>query len=117
MVGVGPMDKKGQALVEFILIMPVFLFILLALIDFGNIYHQKYKLENDLDFITNLYHDKQMEEIDAYAQKNEIDISYQTDDEFIKIELSKKVNIVTPGLNLILQDPYYITVDRYVYEK
>ena len=32
------MNNKGQALIEFVLILPVFLFILFAVIDFGMIY-------------------------------------------------------------------------------
>ena len=44
-------DSKGQALVEFILIMPVLVFILLAMIDIGNIVVQKYELENELDTV------------------------------------------------------------------
>ena len=33
----GKMNKKGQALVEFIIILPVFIFMLLAMIDIGKI--------------------------------------------------------------------------------
>ena len=36
------MNKKGQALVEFILILPVLLLILMAMIDIGNIFLKKY---------------------------------------------------------------------------
>ena len=42
------MNKKGQALVEFILILPVLLLILMAMIDIGNIFLKKYELENSL---------------------------------------------------------------------
>ena len=41
------MNKKGQALVEFVLILPVFLIILLVIVDFGNLLYSKNKLEND----------------------------------------------------------------------
>ena len=40
------MNKKGQALVEFILILPVFLLILFAIVDFGNLLVSKNQLEN-----------------------------------------------------------------------
>lgn len=111
------MNEKGQALVEFIMIMPVFLFLLVALIDFGNIFHQKYKLENDLDIVVDLYNEQKYEEINSYITKNKLNVSYAPEDEYTKIELTKRVNIMTPGLNLIFKDPYYITTERYVYEK
>ena len=34
--------NKGQALVEFIIIIPVLLLLLMGMIDFGNIIHKKY---------------------------------------------------------------------------
>ena len=59
------MKNRGQALVEFILIVPIFLLILLAIIDFGNIFKTKYDLQNDLDLIAELYKD---EKIDDYEE-------------------------------------------------
>ena len=41
------MNRKGQALVEFVLILPVFIFLLFAVYDFGMIFNTKNKLEND----------------------------------------------------------------------
>ena len=41
------MNNKGQALVEFVLLLPVFLIILLVVVDFGNLLYSKNKLEND----------------------------------------------------------------------
>ena len=40
-------NNKGQALVEFVLILPVLLLILLVVVDFGNLLYSKNKLEND----------------------------------------------------------------------
>ena len=48
-------DNKGQALVEFVLIVPILIFILLALIDIGNVIINKYKLEDNLSTIVELY--------------------------------------------------------------
>ena len=41
------MNRKGQALVEFVLILPVFILILFAIVDFGTILSKKNELEND----------------------------------------------------------------------
>ena len=40
------MNRKGQALVEFVLILPVFLMILFTIVDFGNLLHSKTELQN-----------------------------------------------------------------------
>ena len=40
------MNNKGQALVEFILILPIFLFLIFAVVDFGLIFSTKSTLEN-----------------------------------------------------------------------
>ena len=46
------MNKKGQALIEFILILPIILLILVYLIDIGHIFMQKYDLNNSLETVS-----------------------------------------------------------------
>ena len=43
------LNKKGQALIEFIIILPIFLILVMGIFDFGNIMYQRYKLENSFD--------------------------------------------------------------------
>ena len=50
------MKNKGQALVEFIIIMPVIIFILMAVVDFSNIGITKSKLENMTNDIGSMFH-------------------------------------------------------------
>ena len=40
------MNRKGQALVEFVLILPIFIMILFSIVDFGMIFNKKNELEN-----------------------------------------------------------------------
>ena len=54
-------NNKGQALVEFVIIMPIFIFIVLAMFDLGNIIIKKYELENNLDTIVNMYEENKNE--------------------------------------------------------
>ena len=54
------MNKKGQALVEFILILPVLILILFVIIDFGNIFYSKYELQNQSADIVNLLFNKKI---------------------------------------------------------
>ena len=41
------MNRRGQALVEFVLILPVFLLILFTIVDFGNFLSTKNQLETE----------------------------------------------------------------------
>ena len=109
--------NKGQALVEFIIIIPVLLLLLMGMIDFGNIIHKKYALEGTLDKVVDLYHNEKTIELEQYLMQENIKIEYQYDDVFTKIKLTKDVDIITPGLNVILKEPYEIVVERVIYEE
>ncbi|MFA5603397.1 MAG: TadE family protein [Bacilli bacterium] len=110
------MDNKGQALVEFVMILPIFLFIALGMIDFGNILYQKYQLESHLDNVVDLYQENKQSDINTYVLNHQLEFTNRLDGEFKHLIVSKKINITTPGLNLILKNPYYVKVERYIYE-
>lgn len=97
---------SGQALVEFVLILPIFLFILFGTIDFGKIIYEKYKLLNDLEIIKELYQQNNEIEMNQYLKKNHLNISYQQEDSYLTITIQKNISIITPGLNQILKSPY-----------
>ena len=107
--------NKGQALVEFIIILPILLLILLGMIDFGNIIYKRYKLESNLDVVVDLYEDNRSAELERYLLEEEIDVDYKIEGKIIKITLYKDVDIITPGLSLVLDNPYTISVERAVY--
>lgn len=109
------MNKKGQALVEFVLILPVFVVFLLGIIDFGNVLYKKYHLENELDYVVELYKQNKMSDINNYINLNKLDFEYEVNGDMTTIKLSKKVDIVTPGASLIFDSPYTILVDRVIY--
>ncbi|MEG0025985.1 MAG: TadE/TadG family type IV pilus assembly protein [Bacilli bacterium] len=111
------MRNKGQALVEFIIILPVLILILMTIVDLGNIIYKKYQLENDVDYISDLYQEKQQEAIDNYTLKNNLIINYEKSFNQLTIHLSKKVTINTPGLNKVLPKPYILKVKRVMYDE
>lgn len=111
------MNQKGQALVEFIFVLPILILIVMAITDMGNILYKKYQLENDVDYIADLYKQKKQTEIDNYAKENKIIVNYNKNVNQITINLNKKVSIVTPGLKNILKDSYYIHVKRVMYDE
>ena len=107
------MNKKGQALIEFVLILPIFLFILFAVIDFGIIFSSKSNLENDSADIINLFKNgTSIEEIKEMYSDNSINVL--VDGDYYKFTISTSINLITPGLNKVLGDPYLISVERVI---
>lgn len=120
-IGVTRMKKKdkGQALVEFVLVLPVFMMLILAIIDFGRIIYIKNNLENKTDdALTYLRDNRPYEEVKAIINKDvteEINISLTYgQDNYLTIQLSEEIAIFTPGLNYILSNPYEVSVERIV---
>ena len=108
------MNRKGQALIEFVLILPVFLFILFVMVDFGNILSNKNKLEYVSSDIVDMY--KGGDNVNVIRNNySDIDIDINDyKDKYTKIIIKKKVNIITPGLNRIIGSSYVIEVVRVV---
>ena len=109
----GNMNNKGQALIEFVLILPVFIFILFAVVDFGIIFNSKSNLENDCSSIVELFKNgTSIEEIKRIYDDNIVNIS--NDGSYYKLSVSTSIDLITPGLNRVLGDPYLISVERII---
>ena len=107
------MNRKGQALVEFVLILPVFILMLFAVVDFGFIVSKKNELENiSVDVISMIRSGKSIDEINKFYPN--LSINKVDRDDNIDIKLSENVDIMTPGLNLILGDPYKVEIERII---
>ena len=72
------MNKKGQALVEFILILPVLLLIAMAMIDIGNIFLKKFDLNNDLETVTELYKNNDTKQLGVYLANENLTLEDET---------------------------------------
>ena len=107
------MNKKGQALVEYIIILPIFLVLVLGVIDLGNILYQKTMLEGKMNDVISMYEkgNSSLEILEDMDLKNTtLDIT--EDDRTIRIHLKKEIDLITPGLNLVLDNPYQLDVSR-----
>ena len=62
-------NNKGQALVEFIIVLPILLLLIMAIIDLGNIFIKKYSIENDLDVVYDMYKVKDNNGINNYVKE------------------------------------------------
>ena len=108
-------NNRGQALVEFVIILPVLLLLIFALIDFGRIIVCRNHLEGVMSEISNLTE----EEIPTYLNKDkDYKITYSVKvDDYRNITLSTKLDLITPGLKSVLSNPYTVKVERsIVYE-
>lgn len=113
------MNKKGQALVEFIIILPILIFILLAIIDYGTISFNKSKIENILVDVGKMYTNHESdEEINNFIKNNDSTLNMKVtyEDKYINIKLYKKYDYITPGLNKIFKNNE-INVERKLYNE
>jgi len=108
------LKNKGQALVEFVLILPVLLLLLFAFFDVSRIFIGKNHLENVMNEVSKLViANKTEEEISDYLKKDDYQISISmSKNKYINIKLKTSLDLITPGLKQILNDPYIIEVER-----
>ena len=109
------MSKKGQALVEFVLVFPIFLIIICTIIELGSINYQKLKLEDDLETIVSMY--LKDEDTTNYAKEKSIKMNVDSENDKVKIELAKNVKIVTPVLKSIYSGNYELKTERVFYDE
>lgn len=110
-------NKRGQALIEFVLVLPVLLLIVFAFLDLGRIILCKNHLESMMSDVVSLY--KNEGNISDYVNKdNEYKITYNVEkSKYAKITLETKIELITPGLNKVLNNPYRVLVERSVIDE
>ena len=107
------MNRKGQALVEFVLILPVFLVILFAIVDFGMILSKKNELENiSVDVVSMIKNKDNLTGINNIY--TDITIEIEEEGEYIRVTIYDEIDIMTPGLNRVLGDPHGVRVERVI---
>lgn len=114
------MNKKGQALVEFIIIIPILIVILIGLSDYIMIFNTKNNLEKNIDEVVKIYNKYQNEEeIVNYLNKANSSVTYQKikNGKYTKIELQKEYKFITPGLDKIISSPFIIKTERVILDE
>lgn len=116
------MQKKhaGQALVEFVILLPIFIFMLFAIIDIGKILYFKNNLESRMDDVITEYASLKNETLlqkKLEQQEDTIQVEMTHEDDYLVFELKKPLAIITPGLNLIFGNPYSVSVKRVIYDE
>ena len=111
------MNKKGQALVEFILVLPILLLIVISMIDIGNIFLKKFDLNNDLETVATLYENGDMTNLNNYLEEENINLSENSKDDMITLTLSQKVSISTPVIKQVLGNEYEIKTSKTIFKQ
>ena len=100
------MNKKGQALIEFIIILPIFIILMLAVFDYVRIYSEKSNLESVIEDVI----------LSNELNDDNITILKETDDEKTKYTLNKSIDIYSPVISVIIGNKYVVSVSRVIYE-
>lgn len=109
------MNNKGQALIEFVLILPVFIFLLFAVYDFGMMFTTKNTLESYTSDIIDLYKEgKDITELRTMYKDLEITINNEDDSDYVEVTVKDSLKLITPGFNRIFGNPYKVKVERYI---
>lgn len=111
--------KKGQALIEFIIILPILLLLMFGVSDYVRIALLKSDITSLLTDTKELYKEgKTIKEIEEFINEN-IDASLEitnTNNEYITLTIAKEIEFFTPGLGKILGSPYVVSASRSFYE-
>ena len=110
------MNKKGQALVEFVLLIPIILMVLFVVIDFASIFYDRNHLEGILNDVV-LMAQENVSEIEIKKAINDPSITYslEKNGQFAVVKLKKEVNMITPFSNVFFESPYVIKTERTIF--
>ena len=104
--------NKGQALVEFVIIVPIIIMFIFIIIDFSNIFYQKNHLESIVNDIANYKENGRSNSYIAKKVAEDINITYQENGSDLTIKVNKNINLITPFSGLFFQDPFPISTER-----
>lgn len=107
-------NKKGQALVEFVIILPVLLLIVISMVDFGNLLYQKYQLEQNLEYVSDLYLANDTNALEQ--EKQRLNVKTEEDGKYIKLTIEKEAKLSSPILRRVLGENYVIATSRKLYQ-
>ena len=109
-------EKNGQALVEFVLILPIFLIILFTIVDISRVIMLKNNLESlSNDAVSYYENNKNNEEIKSLINSGEtkdVNIDIELVGDYVTINLNKKISPITPGLSYLVQDLFSVKTKR-----
>ena len=109
------LNKKAQALIEFILLLPIVLIIIFSTIDLFNLLVKKQELLNKLDDEVTLVtkKGKSFKDLEQTLEDKNTDITFKEEEKSLTIILKHKVNWFSPITELFFKN-YQITLKRVI---
>ena len=108
--------KSGQALVEFVLILPIFLIMIFTIVDISRVMMLKNNLESlSNDVISYYENDMSNNEITSKINSGDtkdISVDIELSGDYVTISLSKKLSPITPGLSYFTSDFFNVKTSR-----
>lgn len=107
-------NKKGQALVEFVLLLPVIVFVLFIVFDFASVFYKKNHLEGIIDDVVMMFeNDSTINQIENYLDDN-INYTYKIENNTATIKLEEAIDFVTPFADVFFKDGFKISTKRVI---
>ncbi len=111
-------SNKGQALVEFAIILPITLILIFTIIDFGRIITLKNDLQSVTSDVVTFYQngkeEAEIKNIINENRKDKLDIIITVKGEYATVSVSKKIKPITPGLSYISDSIFNVSVSRVI---
>lgn len=107
-------NNKAQALVEFVILLPIIIMILFIVIDFAFVFYNKNALEGTMNDVA-LYKQKgkSYDEIKSTLPKD-VTLSYKNNNNKSTVTLTTKINLITPFASTFFDNPYEISTERVI---
>lgn len=111
-------NSKGQALVEFVIILPIILILIFCIVDFGRVISLKGDLQNVTSDVVTLYQNGKTEEeikvlINA-TNKKDVNLKITPKDDYVTIIAEKTIKPITPGLSYIAKKVFDVSASRVI---
>lgn len=110
-------NEKAQALIEFVLLLPIILLLFLGMIDLGQIAIRKSELENIVTEKVTIWQNSNtnLKELEKLLTDNnrKVKISKNSSTSFLTIEVEEEVSWLTPIISNVFKD-YTINIKRVI---
>ena len=110
-------NKKGQALVEFIIVLPVVIYIIMGIIDLIIISGYKSNLDSKMNEVIKIYRkDPTSMEIVSYLNKDLKNVSFksESDNKYTYLKAEMSYDFITPGLDSLVGKNFKIKSERVI---
>ena len=109
------LTKKGQALIEFVLLLPIIIILIFSSIDILNLILNKNNINTKLnDEIVMFEENKQsIVDLEKNLEKENIDITFTENSNSISIIAKKEIKWISPITELVLKN-YTISTERVI---